>query len=447
MNYKTERKIINYVNLRLRRKYPTIVKTYMQDVHSEYDKIMKAYSIQKILKPAAGDFVPPRVDFAFRFSGRTKNYKQFLRRRETLRKILVIPYPFIRCILNYAKTDFPDALSNYGVYRHNAKGKEQWLMLSDFGEMAAKDLEDNVMFLKKDWYPKIVKIMKKHYRRHAVPRHLWPRIFNCAKGLIARQITELKIRTFQHIFDVLMDKARMPYFKLQAICTNYNIELFPTFEEIYETFNGIFKGIAKVGENLPMLELQIDPQEYLHTDNFLNVKLPDVFMKDVQKQLRQKLADSYAPLIDYLQDFRSEYYGLYGEQTKLDLRQFLSEPRSFDEYLNKIDIFHEYINILRLRVQNEYFDTTTINQSKAIIGLRTFAQDYIKEITANIVVAHKKDCQNICHLFAVIKDKATEVPITTEMLLANGEYMLEVKTKQMFALQARIQESLRVRNG
>lgn len=442
----TERKMLSYVPMRLRKKYPKIVNNYMTDVHADYDKIMKAYSIQKILKPAPGDYIPPRVTFAFQQLGRTDRFNVYLQNRAKLAKFLLIAYPFIRCILNYSKTDFPIILNNYGAYRVDDRGKKLLLNLVDFGKLVAKDLEENALFLKKDWYPKIVRIMKKYYGRHVVPPRLWPRIFACAKGLINRQITDLKIQTFQHINDVLLRPNQVPYLKLELICRTNSIDLSPTFNEVYENFRCIFNDIAKVGQNLPMLELQIDSKVFkVNRDcDYMKVEIETRYMEEAYERLNETLRQAYAPLLDYVGDFRAQYYGLYGNETRTELTSFLATPQSFEDYLAKIDIFNDFIDALRCQAQNEFFDMATVHQSKAITGLRIIAQDYILEITKNIVAAHRKDCADICDLFKVIRDHAIEVPTTTEMLLANGEYMLEAKTKEMLVLQGRIQENLRV---
>lgn len=440
---RTEKKIMSYIGLRLKTQYPVIVTTYMTDIHEEFDKIIKAFSLQKILVSSPDDFVPPKLEFNFRYLGKTKNYKTFLQNREKLRKNLLIPYPFIRSILNYSKTDFPEILNDFGAYRKNSKGIEQWLLLTDFEKMVTKDLSDNAIFLKKDWYPKIVRILKKHYRRHTVPMPLWPKIFVCAKGLINRQIGELKIRTFEHLFNVILDKKLTPYFRLQSICSCGKIDLEPNFDDIHQTFQNILKTIELIGTNLPVLEPQIDMQ-FNTSDDFLTIKIGDVYMKGIYDRLHDQLNKAYAPILCYLDTFRDKYYGLYGDPTFNDIEDFLSERRTFEEYLEKIDLFHDFIGILRRQVLNEFFNVATINQTKCITGLRAIAQEYIQKITPNIVVAHQKDCEDICSIFKNIKSRAMEIPTTTEMLLANGEYMLYVKTKQMAQLQLRIQDSLRV---
>lgn len=443
----TEAKMISFVTPRLRKKYPKIVQSYMSDVHSEFDKLMKAFSLQKILKPLPDDFVPPRQEFNFRYLGRTKNYPKFLRKRKQLQKALLITYPFIKAILHYSMVDFPDVMNNYGQYRLNKKGQPQWLILMEFEKMAATNLEEGVTFLKQDWYPKIVKIIKKHHRRHTVPKQLWPSIFACAKGLINRQLTELKIRTFEHIYEVILDRQRMPFFKLETMCTSKHLDIAPSFRQIFNAFAKIFSDIANVGKNLPLLEFLIDVHfPGVKGDSYLlKVEVTDEYMVGARERLKEVLSIAYTPVLGYLDQYRQDYVGLFGVDCKHDILEFLSEERTYDEYFERIEVFREYITSLRRRIVNDFFDVATVNESQAIKGLRTMAQDYIDQITEHIMIVHTKDALGLCEEFTAIKTRAYEIPLTTEMLLANGEYMLEVKTKTIFSLQERIKSSLRVR--
>lgn len=93
---KTEQKIISYSSKRLRDKYPSIVSEYMNEVHSEYDRLMKAFSMNKLLKPLPEDFIPPRDEFQFKRLGRTENYEKYCKNREKIRKNLFIIYPFVK---------------------------------------------------------------------------------------------------------------------------------------------------------------------------------------------------------------------------------------------------------------------------------------------------------------------------------------------------------------
>lgn len=235
----TELKIISFAEKRLRDKYPSIVKDYMSEVHEEHDKLMKAYSMNKLLKPLSDDFVPPRDNFRFKRLGRTENYETFLKNREKIEKSLMLLYPFVRCIHYYANIDFPRILNDFSKYRGMGE-----MGIHDIRDFTKKDLAENSAFIKKIFYPKIIKIMLSHYKKQSkyrLTRKQWQKAWNCATGLIVREINDLKMRTIEHLNDVILKSTQIPFLKIIATCESH-IDLCPTIEEIYEMYH-IFIGL------------------------------------------------------------------------------------------------------------------------------------------------------------------------------------------------------------
>lgn len=444
--FRIKRKIIDFVPEQLHKKYSNIVKEYMNDVTENYNETIKLCNLRRFLVQSRDttDAETPKP-FKFKRLGRTSNYKKFHRNRKLLQENLFLPYPFIRYILNLSKLRFPSVLNDYGNYTRNKNGAAIWLTLIEFETIVQRDLESNTIFLKEEWYPKIVRILLKYYNKRFLSPQAWPRALACAKGLINRQITELKVDTFEHIFNVLQNRSKIPPIKFQIICSNSNIELYPNFDEVLTTYRNIFFNIAAIATRFPLLEPLIDRSVFIATENYLKIEIGDIFMNDMLKRLEIALKQAYTPILAYVELFAEKYLNLYSDDTKNELTQFLAEPKKINEYLSKIGEFREYISNLQKTVQNEYFDIATINQTKAIMGLRTIAQDYINEITAKIVQEHQKDCYRICDWFNGIKKRAFEAPKSTETLLANGEFMLQVKNKKMIEIQEHIQSNLKVR--
>lgn len=465
----TENKILKFVpkNVRVTKSSPQIIKNYMLDVHTEFIAILRKYSLKNILvsfrdndeddnnKNGTDDADRTKKNYQnilsksfYKHFGRTKNYDIFLKRRKFIEKNLLIPYPFIRYIFHYAAIDFPQILNDYGNYKTNDKGEQISFAINDFAKIAKKDLEENQTFLKKIWYPKVAKLLKKYYKRNVVAKNLWPKILKCAIGLMNRQINELKIRTFNHLYEIISDRFRIPYFKIKILYSRNNVELYPSFNDIYRIFSQIFDDIVAVGQNLEIFEPNIDSQYFSaatqSSELYIKIQISNVFMNDAKKKLMNTLHAAYAPVLNYLETFQQNYCGLYGVSTKDEIVVYFSEAHTFDEYLEKIKVFDEYINSLARCVSNEYFDIVTINQSEVIKDLRKIAEQYRGQITDQVLLEHRKKSLDIRHMFQGIKSRAFEVPTSTEMLLANGEYMLDIKTKQMVHIQERIQKSLRV---
>lgn len=445
MTKKTESKILHWVQPHFKKKYLNYVKTYIDDLRTEYDNVVKEFSMHKMLA-FNDDYFTRNPKFKFKFLGKTENYEQFIRNRDKIKQKLFIPYPFIRCILHYSQTDFPEILNDYSSYNHDSKGNSVYLTPNEFKARVAEDLVNQTLFLKNAWYPKIVNAFKKNLRKYHFTPNVWYKIFDCAHGLINQQINDIKIRTYHHIFDILLDRSRTPRFQLQLDCNGKAIDLCPQYSEINMLFTKIFEDISKVGNKLIPLDQIIKIGNELPTpkSEYIPITIGESYMKEMYERLDKSLLQAYTPILVYLSDFRSKYYDLYGDQTQLEIDQFLSVPQEITVYLDKIKVFQDYISRLRSQPVNEHFIVVIINQTKAIQGLRIIATEFIDLITSKIVAEHTLECKNICKFFEDVERKSKEIPTTTEQLLEGGEFMTQVKTLNMKEMQIRIEENIRV---
>lgn len=445
MTKKTEAKILRWVQPNHKKKYSNYVQTYINDLRTEYDKVIKEFSLHKTLT-YSDDYFERNPKFRFKFLGRTKNYEQFRRNREKLKQKLFVTYPFIRCILNYSQIDFPEILNDYSSYNHDSKGNSVYLTPNEFKARVAEDLVNQTLFLKNAWYPKIVHVFKKNLRKFHFTPNVWYKIFDCAHGLINQQLNDIKIRTYHHIFDILLDRARTPRFQLQLDCNGKDIDICPQYTEIKMLFTKIFEDISNVGNKLVPLDqiIKIGNELPAAKSEYIPITIGESYMKEMYEQLDKSLLEAYTPILLYLSAFRCKYYDLYGDETQLQVEEFLSVPQEITVYLDKIKVFQDFISRLRSQPVNEHFIVVIINQTKAISGLRYIANEFIELITSKIVAEHTLECKNICKFFEDVERKSKEVPITTEQLLEGGEFMTQVKTVHMKEMQIRIEENIRV---
>ncbi|XP_058067045.1 dynein axonemal heavy chain 12 [Anopheles bellator] len=435
----TEDKILSYVPKRLRTQYPGVLAAYMADVHAEFDKVMKAYSCQKILKPGPNDFVPERQKFEFKRVGRTENYRQYLRSRAYIQKNLLLPYPFVRCIVHYAFTDLPVYLNDYARYR---TGEE--ITLNELRDLIKKDLQAVGGLIGQQWYPKIVAILKKHYERRTVPKSMWTKVLNCVGVLINRELNEAKLRTIGYLQRTLLNVRQIPQMKILAICDD-GIDLFPSLSDIYSVYQNAIDDIMAVGNRLDCLESLIDAASFEPKNPpYLRVGIAERCIAEAHEQVQAVLTSAFLPLAQYLADFQAQFAGLLSLDTKHELDEFLSEPRTFDEYIAKIEEFQWYKEKIRAMVQKEYFPMAIVNQSDAIGSLRKIVERYIDRVADHIAIEHRREIQRICREFEEIKEKALEIPTSTEQLMANGEYMTRVKSEIIDELQEKIQITMKI---
>lgn len=348
-----------------------------------------------------------------------------------------------RCIHYFSNKEFPHTLIDFARYRQLGQ-----LGIHDVRDFTKKDLAENSAFIKKTWYPKIMKIINKHYRKQSeyrLTRKQWQKAWDSATGLIVRQINCLKMRTIEHLNAVILNRHEIPFLKIIAVCEE-RIDLCPTIEEIYEMYHNFIDLVNDVGNNLESIEFLIaDKIKYENTRMSIKVELNEIVLQEIHDSLQQVLEISYSPIESYLSSFQIEFYGLSSDKARRELTEYLAvDERTFEEYFEEVEKNKLYTDKLKLLVQKEYFNEAIISQSDAIIGLRSINEKLIKRIVERIIEKHKADIRGICNEYEEIKARALEIPTSTESLFKTGEYLMNVKKNVMDELGEKIRHCLKL---
>ncbi|XP_055378973.1 dynein axonemal heavy chain 12 [Condylostylus longicornis] len=445
---KTDHKIKSFAPNNLKTKFPFIVKAYMEEVHQEYDRLMRVFSCKKILKNPCcsyenpADYEIPSVDFNFKYIGKTNNYPTYLANRHRLKKNLLIIHPFVRAILDYSVQDFPDVLNEFDKYNANI---EEPFVLPSLVKQSTNDLYKRSYFIRWSWFPRIVAVIKRYYKKKGyIEKSVWTKAFRCIDGLVIRQVTDLRVRTLNHLIDCCSSSKLIPHLKINLECDDGGLDLNPSYEMIEAAFCRIATEIREVSSILDPIAPQVDPYLAQRSGEMFKLNVNDIFFEEIIDKIKTALRVTYAPIREYVQSFQNRYYALYSKEMLDDIDCFLREPREFKEYFEKIESYFALVDILLREPQREFFEMALINNAPAIKKLREITDTQIDRITKMIVEEHMKEEHEICRIFEALRQRALEVPRTTEQLMANGEYMLRIKTKDIFVLSERIQKCLQV---
>ncbi|XP_017080044.1 dynein heavy chain 12, axonemal [Drosophila eugracilis] len=460
---RTEAKILSFASERLKNKYPELVQAYMKDVHEEFNRLMKVYSMKNILRhPEFSDEDPsqfelPHPDTSFRRPGRTQNYSNFLEnRRRIAQKLLILQLP-LRAILNISVGELPNlaCIFNYvlatgAMQQQLGLGGREALSYKFYRKYIQNQLDKVNTFLRWTWYPKVVLVLRKLMRKRVMPMSTWKRAWNALEGLMNREMTNMKIRTFEEMYRMCGHPRTMPMLRLSLEWAEFSSDLDtrPNIWGILRTFAEIATEISMVGYRMEPLQPQVQTLTsmamYAKVNDYLKIEMNENFLKDVIEKVQNIILHTYQEVIQYIDNFRNKYYALYSWQERDALNQFLSEPHEFEEYFARIDMYYGFIQMLRSEPGTEYFVMAVIHNEPAVNGLRSLAENLIDEITTIIIREHIKAEVEICDEFEKIKYRALEIPKSTEELLESAEYMIHVKKDKIAELTDRIQYCLQV---
>ncbi|KAH8395340.1 hypothetical protein KR222_010165 [Zaprionus bogoriensis] len=460
MLLKTETKILSFASDRLKNKYPELVQAYMKDVHEEYDRLMKIYSMKNILQhpefsdedPASFDL--PHADFHFKLPGRSRNYKVYLEnRRKIAQKLLILQLP-MRVVLSISVAELPEFACNF-QYVSSMGAQQQQLGLCGREALSYKfyrkyiqnQLDKVNTFLRWTWYTRLVLVLKKLLRKRVMPQSLWKRAWSGLEGLMNREVNNLKQRTFEEMFRVCSSPRTMPVFRV-SLCWNDledGIGIRPSMFNIQTVFGEIVTEISMVGYRMEALQPQVDTlTAFTQVNDYLKIEMNEHHVRDVIDKVHEIIAGTYTELNEYIEAYREKYKGLYAIEERDALIAFLEEPHDFEEYFARINKYYEYIQMLCSEPATDYFEMAVVDNEPAIQGLRSLAEGLIADITDNIISEHIRAEEDICAEFEKIRDKALLIPRSTEELLESADYMIHVKTAKMSELTDRIQYCLQV---
>lgn len=439
MMKKIESKILSFVtNKKLMTKHSPIVESYMHEVHNEFNKMMKAYSVNRIIKPGPNDFVPPRCDFTFKRLGRTERYDTFLTNRTNIKRNLLLHLPFNRAILDYSYRYFPRYLINLALFR------DKEINLSDLKATCKSQIVEAAITIRNDWYPKIIGIIIKHYKKKIIPAKMWKKALSCAGKLINRQLNEMKMRTINHMLFILGDKRKIP---ILFITTECETELIfnPDKRSMYKTYEDLIDDILRFGEHLDPITKYFDIETEKQFKNpAWKIEIGPIYAEEVKKQLWDIISSVYDEVSGYMEEMQYKFQKLSSSTTQDELLTFLSEPRGFEECLSQINELEVLLDQVQRLLAREFFDIATIDQAGAQVGLKATGRTLIEKVVDKLLESHFNENLDICNEFEVIRENALRHPKSTEELLENGEYIMWAKNTYIHDLKDRIQRSLQV---
>lgn len=438
MTKRIESRILNSACPRLKLKYPEIVNAYMFSVHEEFDTIMKTFSVNRIIKPAPDDLTPPKCHFKFKYNGKSEFYDKFLKNREKIRRHLFIVQPFFRHILATSRKELPQHFVDLANHRHIES------TILGLKVKLLQEIQSSMLTIQRTWYPKVGKIILKHFKKRTIPQKQWEQALSCAGGLINRQLNEIKVGTIERLAQVIGDRELIPILQITGTC-NESLQFSPTLQDIYGMFDEIIEEILNIGR-------YISPLFYLFDENAQKVigkprwkiEIGDVYPIEAREMIWQGISKTFSPVRTYINAMEDNFYDLYSTEAADKINKFLSVPRQFDECHDKIEELRSFIIKIRQILNKEFFDTAIIYQSQVNTDLNALANKLMTPLVTKLFESHTEENIAICNEFEIIKGKALKHPKSTEELVESGEYILHIKNTYIEELKERIQKSLQM---
>lgn len=442
MTVKTRAKIVDFIPKRLQQKYKSLYHQHFRDICDNYNQVMATYSLRRILKRPESEIEVGK--FAFRQKGRTENFDQFLANRRRIEAKLLITQPFIRFIQGSSQMEFPQLLFDFAEHRNSVLETNKPSNLIKLEALLRKELDEKAFILRSQWYPKAIAVLLKHYKRHAVAKYDWRRCLKCAELLINRQLIAVKMRTFDRMLFVLQQPSLAPCVTYEIGCNDDVCILTPNVEHVLRIYSNIVDRVLDIGSDFICLEAQIDNSYFQSEKTYLNAQVSPVIRQEMIDRLGRTLKMIYEPIFEHVRQFEARFHSVLSHENHAELEAFCATPQTNDAYLLRIAELRGQLCHAHGIVQREFFDNASVLQTKFTKFMADKLTRAIEQVTHEIVKKHRGECQKLGDWLDAFEGRALERMTSTEMLLANGDYMVHVKQVELELIGDDVQNILKV---
>ncbi|XP_072306337.1 dynein axonemal heavy chain 12 [Eucyclogobius newberryi] len=362
-------------------------------------------------------------------------HKSFVQSHKKMKTNLHILRPVMQLILDISYTTFlPIVLVDLSGYR--ASGPVDCKSLHDKMALECKRIEERIM---NTWFPKIIHLLTTK-ETIGIKEDKLDSFYNCASTLMSNLLKSLLHTSMEH-YVILFDPNNhhiLPLFRMSLTFDDEKMEIYPTLQDLEGAIFGILNSITSTLQTVQTVQSWLAGS----TSSFVDAKVADhklgrakaILKKAVEKHLEepekhfQTYVDNYAWLVD----------GTAQSQVKL----FMEEEHSFDEYTQKVEEFFRLSKkIFNLPIK-VHFTMVHLDCEELKQGLASKAKHFAEVLIKKVVDDHRVLNLKICSEFEAIKKKAQEVPKNSEEIIQMIEYIKFTKTTGLSQLKDRISESL-----
>ncbi|XP_061175178.1 dynein axonemal heavy chain 3-like [Saccostrea echinata] len=339
------------------------------------------------------------------------------------------------------------------------------LLPSEFESLVKKQCWDAHEVLRKNWIPTCAKVFldKNELWQHLVPpgaddsTELVEEFFACVAALMSIQLRSMVINSladflsffaihkegneFGDVFDELQ------YVQTQIMIIKLRVEepkivFDPPFREIRDIILRCFSEIIASGEGLTRVECELFPDMRSATPKLLlrSVKIDEGLVTDYVDKAMEIFKHNTVGPQKYLNTYK-KYSDLLNNNADQDVSAFLRETHSIEAFKKKINSFQDLkdeISLLRITVPLSMFclDCQNLNQDLCARAQRLKERLIIFEVDEN-----RELNRGICRRYDEMAEKVSDVPDTTEEIVALQEYLKTSSDVTVYKLKDEIEDA------
>ncbi|CAG9861035.1 unnamed protein product [Phyllotreta striolata] len=404
-------------------KFPMTIKFIMDEAKEEFIKITHLAGANMKAKPTSAHIkrfvTPPYVHL-----GKTPRYHVYLANRRQIQSKYMLHQNLVTKIINECAA-LPEILFNLGTLRQRSHA------MSELEEIFAELVKESDKKLHR-FYDKIREIVEKDTTKLRTEKY--KHLLRVCTGLLSVYISNSIEHTVYHILEVTGSDELIPYMQLSLKYNKQTLYMYPRKNNIILLYSLFIANLVQIGKTFPILEtIKFNlPQVNIH----LNVT--EEFLQTSLEKLGENIITRFIPIDKYLDQIGDEFKEMFIE---IELDE--SSENYFENGCLQIRHYQNYITKASSMLGSEYFGMGQLLLSEYVASMKESLSVIIEDIFSKLCAIHMNKCYNICDEFEAIKAEAMRRPANSEELIAQGKYMLRVKTEILGELCEKIEGMLK----
>ncbi|KAH9490581.1 Dynein heavy chain 12, axonemal [Bulinus truncatus] len=291
------------------------------------------------------------------------------------------------------------------------------------------------------WYPKVINIFTSNFKSMNLesPEKL-ESFFKSTSTLIGIQMKQMLVNTLKRYERLFRSEncLKLPFLQLTIVVEGDKLNFTNTVEDVIEA---ILYYLHRLGKSLKQVPTVKSCLEWKQEEIYIDTSISPHIVNEVSQKLEEHVRRYFIQADALLNKLTEEYGHIVNGETEHDITQYLKDEHSFEEHKEYINEFYMVISEIQSLPSIESFPLLTVYCDEVKESLVNLSRELCHGLLVAVIEEHKNENISICQKFEHIKEKAEQIPKTTEELFQLNTFMEKARSNVMQSLRSRVQDS------
>uniref|UniRef100_A0A2C9JD05 AAA+ ATPase domain-containing protein n=1 Tax=Biomphalaria glabrata TaxID=6526 RepID=A0A2C9JD05_BIOGL len=364
-------------------------------------------------------------------------HKDYLERRAKIFQTLNLLNPTHTAVLEFCQL----TISRYSLLDISSYRNMGVMTLEQYKECIDKDLTHSEHKFMKSWYPKVLNIFTSQMKSKSSENpEKMDSFFKSASTLIGIQMKQMLVSTLKKYERLFRpeNSLKLPLLQLTIVFEGNALKFTNTIDDV---ISAILYYVQRLEESLKRVPTVKAYLEWKPDEAYIDTSISPHITEELSHKLEEHVRRYFIDADELLDKLTGEFGHIVNGETANNIKEYLKDEHSFEEHKEYINEFYMIISEIQSLPSVESFPLLTVYCDEVKESLVKLSRELCHGLLVAVIEEHKNENISICQKFEIIKDKAEQVPKTTEELFHLNSFMEKARSSVMQSLRSRVQES------